>query len=90
MDKRLLDILCCPATKVPVRPLGRTELDALNRSIAAGGVNTVQHMPVGSALQAGLITTDGKLIYRIEDDIPVMLANEAIATVQLSDFTVSR
>ena len=90
MDKRLLDILCCPATKVPVRPLAKSELDALNRSIAAGSVQNVQHAPVASALQAGLITTDGKLIYRIEDDIPVMLANEAIATLQLSDFAAAR
>jgi len=90
MDKRLLDILCCPATKVPVRPLAKSELEAVNRSIASGGVQTVEHTPVGGALQAGLITTDGKLIYRIEDDIPVMLANEAIATLQLSDFAPAR
>jgi uncharacterized protein YbaR (Trm112 family) len=90
MDKRLLDILCCPATKVPVRPLAKSELEALNRSIASGVVQTVEHAPVGIALAAGLITTDGKLIYRIEDDIPVMLANEAIATLQLNDFAASR
>lgn len=90
MDKRLLDILCCPATKVPVRPLAKSELEALNRSIAGGGVQTVEHTPVATALAAGLITTDGKLIYRIEDDIPVMLANEAIATLQLSDFAPAR
>jgi uncharacterized protein YbaR (Trm112 family) len=90
MDKRLLDILCCPATKVPVRPLAKSELETLNRAIAGGGVNTVAHTPVANALQAGLITTDGKLIYRIEDDIPVMLANEAIATLQLNDFAGAR
>jgi uncharacterized protein YbaR (Trm112 family) len=38
MDKRLLDILCCPVTKVPVRPLARGELDALNKAITGGGV----------------------------------------------------
>ena len=90
MDKRLLDILCCPATKVPVRPLAKPELESLNRSIAGGGVQTVEHIAVAAPLQAGLITTDGKLIYRIEDDIPVMLANEAIGTVQLSDFPAQR
>jgi uncharacterized protein len=90
MDKRLLDILCCPATKVPVRPLARAELDSLNRSIAGGGVQTVDHAAVSNALQSGLITTDGKLVYRIEDDIPVMLANEAIATLQLNDFPSGR
>jgi len=86
MDKRLLDILCCPATKVPVRPLRRDELDALNKAIADGGVQTISATPVATALQAGLITSDRKLIYRVDDDIPVMLADEAIGTVQLSAF----
>lgn len=86
MDKRLLDILCCPVTKVPVRPLLRNELDALNNAISTGGVQTTASVKVSSALQAGLITSDGKLIYRIEDDIPVMLADEAIGTTQLSAF----
>ena len=86
MDKRLLDILCCPVTKVPVRPLARNELDALNKAIAMGEVQTTAAIAVPSALQAGLITSDGKLIYRVEDDIPVMLADEAIGTTQLSAF----
>ena len=34
MDKRLLDILCDPVTKTPVKLLSRTQLDALNREIA--------------------------------------------------------
>ena len=79
MDKRLLDILCCPATKQPLRPLTRTELDALNRAIGAGGTRT-------AVLAAGLITVDGKRVYRIDDDIPVMLADEAIVVSQLDGF----
>jgi uncharacterized protein len=86
MDKRLLDILCCPVTKVPVRPLARNELDALNAAISAGSVQTTTATAVATTLHAGLITSDGKLIYRIEDDIPVMLADEAIATTQFSAF----
>jgi uncharacterized protein YbaR (Trm112 family) len=90
MDKRLLDILCCPVTKVPVRPLARGELDALNKAIEGGDVQTTAAAPVSGALQAGLITNDGKLIYRIEDDIPVMLADEAIGTTQLAAFPRQR
>jgi uncharacterized protein YbaR (Trm112 family) len=33
-----------------------------------------------------LITADGKRVYRIDDDIPVMLADEAIAVGQLEGF----
>jgi uncharacterized protein YbaR (Trm112 family) len=90
MDKRLLDILCCPATKVPVRPLARNELEALNKAIAAGGVQTTAAAPVSTSVHAGLITNDGKLIYRIEDDIPVMLVDEAIGTTQLPAFPLQR
>jgi len=65
MDKRLLDILCDPVTKTPVKLLSRTQLDALNREIAQDAVKTVAGTNVAAALKAGLITTDGKVIYRM-------------------------
>lgn len=88
MDKRLLDILCCPVTKTPLKPLSRTQLDALNREISRHAVQTVAGAQVVAPLRAGLLTTDGKVIYRIEDEIPIMLADEGIGTLQLSGFPV--
>ena len=87
MDKRLLDILCCPVTRAPLRPLDAAEVAALNRAIAAGGVASGSGAPVATAVEAALVTRDGRTIYRIEDGIPVMLADEAIAAGQLADFT---
>ena len=86
MDKRLLDILCCPVSKTPVRPLNATELTALNRAIDAGQVANVAGGPVAARLGEGLITVDRKIVYRIEDGIPVMLPEEGIGTTQLTDF----
>ncbi len=86
MDKRLLDILCCPVSKTPVRPLTRHELEALNGAIAAGQVDTVAGVAVRERLTEALITTDRKLIYRVEDGIPVMLPDEGIGCLQLADF----
>jgi uncharacterized protein YbaR (Trm112 family) len=86
MDKRLLDILCDPVTKTPVRPLQRDELDVLNRAIAAGQLDTVAGNKITHPLVAGLVTTDRKVVYRIEDDIPVMLVDEGIGLAQLTDF----
>ncbi len=84
MDKKLLDILCCPVSRAPLRLLNRTELGQLNRAIDAGEVDTVSGQAVTSPLSEGLISTDGKIIYRVEDDIPVLLADEGIGTTQLN------
>ncbi|GLQ96716.1 Trm112 family protein [Dyella mobilis] len=86
MDKRLLDILCCPVSKTPVRPLNSSELHALNQAIDAGQVVNVVGSSVQTRLGEGLITVDRKVVYRVEDGIPVMLPEEGIGTTQLNDF----
>ncbi len=90
MDKRLLEILCCPVTKTPLRLLSEGELAALNDAIATLRVLNGAGANVVTGLAAGLITRDGKSIYRIDDDIPVMLADEAIAVAQVTDFAGAR
>ncbi|HEY8682267.1 MAG TPA: Trm112 family protein [Rhodanobacter sp.] len=89
MDKRLLDILCCPVSKTPVRLLSKSELDALNGAIAAGQVESVAGVPIRERVVEALITIDRKVIYRVDDGIPVMLPEEGIGTVQLTDFPVA-
>jgi uncharacterized protein len=86
MDKRLLDILCCPVSKTPVRALNSSELNALNKAIDAGQVVSVAGTAVQARLDEGLITVDRKVVYRVEDGIPVMLPEEGIGTTQLNDF----
>jgi uncharacterized protein YbaR (Trm112 family) len=86
IDQRLLDILCCPVSRVPVVPLAKGQLAELNRRIAAGGVQTVAGVALSAPLAEGLITTDGKVIYRVDDGIPVMLPDEGIGTTQLDGF----
>jgi uncharacterized protein len=86
MDKHLLEILCCPLTREPVRAMRRDELDALNRSIAEGGVVSIAGSTIGTTLSDALITRDRKTIYRVDDGIPVMLVDEGIGTLQLKDF----
>jgi uncharacterized protein YbaR (Trm112 family) len=86
VDPRLLEILCCPVSKVPVVRLGKQQLAALNAAIAQGGVLNVSGHAVSEAFTEGLITQDGKVIYRVDDGIPVMLPDEGIGTTQFSDF----
>lgn len=80
MDKRLLDILCCPTTHQPLRLLTRGELDLLNQAASTG---TLVHADGSACLErvsAALMTRDCSRIYRIDDDIPVMLTDLSIAT----------
>ncbi|TXK62590.1 Trm112 family protein [Alkalisalibacterium limincola] len=86
MDRRLLDILCCPVTRQPLVPLTGTELESINRGIAQGTVQRTDGSAETAAWSAGLLTGDRKLAYRIEDGIPVLLADEAVSTKQVTDF----
>lgn len=86
MDKKLLDILCDPVTKVPVKPLSGERLKKLNNAIESGEVKYVSGEPVERKLDEGLITEDDKVIYRVDDDIPVMLEDRGIGTQQFENF----
>ena len=86
MDKRLLDILCDPLSKTPLKVLSKPQLDSLNQAIRAKELQTIDGRPVAAEIGAGLITVDGKVVYRIDDGIPVLLADEGIGTAQLQGF----
>lgn len=86
MDRKLLDILACPATRQPLAPLERDGLDAVNRAIADGGVRRRDDTAQAEALREALVTRDRKLVYRVDDGIPVLLADEAIGTAQVPGF----
>lgn len=86
MDRKLLDILACPATRQPLALLDRAGLDALNQAIAAGGIRRVDDSPQAEPLREALVTRDQRLVYRIDDGIPVLLAEEGIATGQVPGF----
>ena len=61
-------------------------LEALNRAIAAGGVRRNDDSAQADALREALVTRDRKTVYRIDDGIPVLLAEEGIATAQADGF----
>jgi uncharacterized protein YbaR (Trm112 family) len=84
--KEMLEILCCPVTKVPVEMLPQDKLEILNKQIKAGGVTDVSGTKIDEILKEALITTDGKTIYRVDEDIPVMLTDSGIHTDQFTGF----
>ena len=83
MDKKLLEILVCPSTKVPVRLLAKDKLAILNNLIVNADVRRADGTRVDTALSAALMTEDGRTIYVIDDDIPIMLEDQAIAANQV-------
>jgi len=85
LPSHLLDILCCPVSHQPLRPLDKSRLKALNQRIRDGGVVYVDHSSITEPVSAGLITRDDKVIYAIEDDIPVLLPDRGIALAQFTD-----
>lgn len=86
MDRKLLDLLVCPATRQPLALLERAGLDALNDAIAAGTVQRDDATPQAEPLREALVTRDRKTVYRVEDGIPVLLVEEGLATSQVQGF----
>jgi len=78
ISQDLLEILCCPRTKTPVRMLSTEELGKLNERIAQGSIKHYDGSKVEKTLEEGLITEDGQVVYRIDDGIPVMLVDQGI------------
>lgn len=86
VDGKLLEILCCPVSKTPLTVLSPDKLDKLNAAIEKAEVLYVGGEGVQDALQEALITVDGKVIYPVQDGIPVLLEENGIGTAQFIDF----
>lgn len=85
MDKKLLDIVCCPLTQLPLQLLDAERLDRLNQAIASGAVRNRGDAAVAHELREALVTRDGRLVYPIRDGIPILLEAEAIDWKQLPE-----
>ena len=79
MDRKLLDLLVCPTTRQPLALLDSRTLSALNDAIGRGGVVRGDGSAQTEPLREALVTRDQALVYRIDDGIPVLLAEESIA-----------
>ena len=86
MDRKLLDLLVCPVTRQPLALLDSRGLQVVNAAIANGGVLRGDGSAQQDALREALVTRDRKTLYRLDDGIPVLLAEEAIATAQVEGF----
>ena len=85
MDKDILTILCCPETKQPVTVAEAGLIQKINAAVARGQVMNKGSKSVSLQLEGGLIREDGKILYPIREQIPVMLIEEGIPLEQVPD-----
>jgi uncharacterized protein YbaR (Trm112 family) len=79
VSSELLAILVCPETKQPVAPAEPALLERLNEKIRAGRVRTRGGRAVSESIAEALVREDGRVLYAVDDGIPVMLIEESIS-----------
>lgn len=78
IDEELLQILACPETKEPVHLAEKELVERVNGAIAGGKLKNQGGETVSEEIDGGLVREDGKRLYPIRDEIPIMLIEEAI------------
>lgn len=78
IDQDLLDILACPENKTPVKLADEALVTKINVAIEQGGLTNRGGQKVTKKIDGGLVREDGAYLYPIEDEIPIMLIDEAI------------
>ena len=78
VNAELLEILVCPETRQPLTLANAAVLARLNGEIDAGRLRNRGGDKVAKRIDEGLVRQDGKVLYVVDDDIPVMLIDEAL------------
>jgi uncharacterized protein YbaR (Trm112 family) len=79
VDPDLIAILICPESKQPVALATPAQLAAINASIRAKNAYNRSGTRVEKELMEALVREDGRVLYPVEEGIPVMLVEESIA-----------
>ena len=78
VSTELLEILVCPETKQSVSLATAERLEELNQKIRSGELRNRGGEAVEKELTEALIREDGRVLYPVDDGIPVMLIDESI------------
>ena len=78
IDTKLLEILCCPETKQDLKLADEKTINDLNALVEKSELKNRIKQPVDKKLDGGLIREDGKYLYPIIEEIPILLIDESI------------
>ncbi|MEZ4331747.1 MAG: hypothetical protein R3F35_08325 [Myxococcota bacterium] len=78
IDPELLAILVCPETRQPLTPAEPALLAKLNVEIRARRLRNRGGQLVEKEIREGLVRQDGRFLYLIDDEIAIMLEDQAI------------
>jgi uncharacterized protein YbaR (Trm112 family) len=78
MTPELLQMLRCPETQQALALAETALVERLNAEVITGELRNRAGQPVTVKLDAGLMRADGKVLYPIRRNVPVLLVNEAI------------
>lgn len=74
----LLQILRCPETHQKLTPADAALVTRINSAITGKTIRNRGGQAVADNIDGGLVREDGKFLYPIRGNIPVMLIDEAI------------
>ena len=77
-DPNLLKIMCCPETHQELRLAEPALITRLNSQIEQKTLKNRGGNLITEKLDTGLVRADGKFVYPMRQNIPVMLVEEAI------------
>jgi uncharacterized protein YbaR (Trm112 family) len=78
VPQELLEILVCPETKQGLAPAAEDVLARVNAAIRAGKLRNRGGERIEKEIAEGLLRQDGRVLYAVDDGIPVMLVEESI------------
>ena len=78
MDPNQLNIICCPDTREKLSTATPKQLALINAEIANNTLTKLDGSIAENPQSKALINATKTLLYPIEEDIPILLENEAI------------
>lgn len=78
IDKDLLAILICPESQQSLAEAGPDLLARVNDLVKKGGFANKGGVEVKEPLEAGLVRSDGRVVYPVRAGIPVLLVEEGL------------